>query len=56
MSFLHFETRRFCTNILFYDFCMNPIEISQFWKFMMMQTNCIKTLLNFLKSRMNSRV
>jgi hypothetical protein len=35
MSFLHFEAHIFCTNILFYDFCMESIEILWYCKFVM---------------------
>jgi hypothetical protein len=35
MLFLHFEAHEFCTNILFYNFHMNPIEISWYWMFVM---------------------
>jgi hypothetical protein len=35
MPFLHFEANRFCTNILFQDFCTDSIEISWYWKFVM---------------------
>jgi len=36
MPFLHFEVHGFCTNILFYDFHIDSIEILRQWKFVMM--------------------
>jgi hypothetical protein len=35
VPFLHFETHKFCTNILFHDFFMDFIEISWYWKLVM---------------------
>jgi hypothetical protein len=35
MPFLHFESHKFCMEMLFYNFHINSIEILWFWKFVM---------------------
>jgi hypothetical protein len=41
MPFLHFKAHEFCTNILYYDFHMNSIEILWCCKFVMNVTSSI---------------
>ncbi len=49
LPFLHFEAHKVYINILFYNFCMDFIEILWYWKFVIdqfehMQNICFPTI------------
>ncbi len=55
VPFLHFESHGFCTDILFYNFHADFIEISCYWKFVMHYHNfeimSQKKIINYQKKK-----